>query len=107
MMPSRHLARFVSMFTAAVFVSGIVALAAQTPRVRVGGDIKRPTLLKQVQPAYPSDAKERGIQGTVFLEVIINTEGFISGLEVVRSAEASLDAAAAENVIQLNPLLRC
>jgi protein TonB len=49
-----------------------------------------------VRPAYPPEAKARGIQGTVKLQAIIATDGTVKELKVLGGAEdlvpASLEA---------------
>ena len=53
--------------------------------VRVGGNIKTPTKVKDVRPVYPPDARAAGIQGVVILETTIDTEGRVSDAKVLRS----------------------
>lgn len=67
--------------------------------VRVGGNIKTPTKVKDVRPAYPPDARAAGIQGVVILETTIDTEGRVSDAKVLRSIPV-LDDAALEAVRQ-------
>lgn len=40
---------------------------------------------------YPSDAKEAGLSGTVFLQFIIKTDGSVKMVSIIRSAHAFLD----------------
>lgn len=57
---------------------------------------------------YPKQAQKLGIQGTVLLRFVINTDGSIQDVEVVRSVEASIDQAAIEvieNSPQWNPAI--
>jgi TonB family protein len=67
--------------------------------VRVGGNIKTPTKVKDVRPVYPPDALAAGIQGVVILETTIDTEGRVSDAKVLRSIPV-LDGAAIEAVRQ-------
>jgi TonB family protein len=67
--------------------------------VRVGGNIKTPTKVKDVRPVYPPDALAAGIQGVVILETTIDTEGRVSDAKVLRSIPV-LDDAALEAVRQ-------
>jgi protein TonB len=73
-------------------------LLAQAP-VRVGGDIKAPTKLTDVRPAYPLDAQQARIQGVVIVEATIAEDGRVVGACVLRSIP-SLDDAAVEAVNQ-------
>jgi protein TonB len=43
--------------------------------VRVGGDVKPPRLLSGPQPVYPVLAKQAHVQGTVYIEAIIDEHG--------------------------------
>lgn len=67
--------------------------------VRVGGNIKTPTKVKDVRPVYPPDALAARIQGVVILETTIDTEGRVSDAKVLRSIPV-LDDAALEAVRQ-------
>ena len=77
----------------------LVAPSAQTPRIRVGGDISAPRKLKHVEPVYPEDAKAAGVAGVVILEVVIDTKGLVSEIRVLQSI-AQLDDAAKDAVRQ-------
>ena len=57
---------------------------AQTRRLRVGGAIKPPIRLVNVNPVYPEDAKAAGIQGVVILEIVIGQDGSVIEVQVVR-----------------------
>ena len=94
LVPRRHLVRsFVALLAFGGLLSISASLTAQVPRVRVGGDIKAPTRVKYVMPKYPEEAKANGIQGIVFLEVLIGTDGRVLSTEIKRSVP-ELDAAA-------------
>jgi TonB family protein len=67
--------------------------------VRVGGNIKTPTKVKDVPPVYPPDALAARIGGVVILEVSIDTEGHVYDAKVLRSVPV-LDNAALEAVRQ-------
>jgi len=73
----------------------VQAQQVQAP-VRVGGDIKVPTKIKDVKPAYPEIAQAAGVQGIVIIEAVIGTEGSIADARVLRGIplldEAALDA---------------
>jgi TonB family protein len=67
--------------------------------VRVGGNIKTPTKLRDVPPVYPPDAHAAGISGLVILEVVIDTSGNVETAKVLRSIPM-LDQAATDAVKQ-------
>lgn len=67
--------------------------------VRVGGNIRTPTKLKDVRPIYPDDALAARIQGVVIIEATIDPEGHVSDARVLRSIP-QLDEAAVTAVRQ-------
>jgi TonB family protein len=67
--------------------------------VRVGGDIKAPTKIKNVAPVYPQIAKNAGTQGVVIIEAKIDPSGIVADGRILRSVP-SLDVAALDAVMQ-------
>ena len=67
--------------------------------LRVGGQIKPPTKIKNVNAVYPPDAMEQKVQGVVILEARIEPDGTVSRTRILRSIPM-LDDAAAEAVRQ-------
>jgi TonB family protein len=70
--------------------------AGDDDALRVGGNIKAPTKIKNVNPVYPEDAKEARIQGVVIIEARIERDGTVGDARILRSIpmldEAALDA---------------
>jgi protein TonB len=62
--------------------------------VRVGGQITQPALVHRVEPVYPDVAVAAHIQGTAILETVVNEEGRVTDVRVLRSAGQILDRAA-------------
>jgi TonB family protein len=64
--------------------------------LRVGGNIKPPTKIKDVRPAYPQEAVAARIQGVVVIEATIGPDGKVQDTKVLRSVplldEPALDA---------------
>jgi TonB family protein len=64
--------------------------------VRVGGNVRPPTKVRDVRPLYPPEAQAAGIQGVVILEATIDTDGRVYDARVLRSIpgldEAAMDA---------------
>ena len=67
--------------------------------IRVGGAITRPERLRQVSPIYPPVAREARIEGIVILEAVIETDGRVADVRVLRSVPL-LDDAAIDSVRQ-------
>ena len=66
---------------------------ASDPPLRVGGTIKPPTKLKNVNPAYPIEAQEAKVQGVVIIEARIERDGTVSRARVLKSIPMLDDAA--------------
>ncbi len=65
--------------------------------IRVGGDVKPPKIILRPNPAYPEEAKQKGVQGGVVIEVTVNEKGEVWDARVVRG-ESLLQNAALEAV---------
>jgi protein TonB len=63
--------------------------------VRVGGDVKAPAKVKHVGPEYPPLALAAHVEGTVIIECVINPQGQVVDLKVLRSVPMLDDAAIA------------
>ncbi len=71
----------------------LVVLLSQTPEalqssvslrsIRVGGNVQSANLVRQIRPAYPPEAKQARIQGTVRLAAVISPEGNVIDLQPV------------------------
>jgi len=69
------------------------AAPARPPRARVSSGVMAGLLMTKVQPKYPEDAKQAGIQGQVVLKALIDKEGNVQDLEVVSGHERLAPAA--------------
>ena len=56
---------------------------APPKRIRVGGNVAKARLIRQVRPQYPPLARQARIQGTVKLSAVISKDGSIQKLEVM------------------------
>lgn len=69
---------------------------AKASAVRVGGSVKPPVKIKDVQPSYPSIARDARVSGAVVIEATIDTDGDVADAKVVKSVplldQAALDA---------------
>jgi periplasmic protein TonB len=83
------------------------APAAHEP-VRIGGDIQPPALVHRVEPVYPPAAVAARLQGIVILEALVDREGLVTEVKVLRSAGSILDrqALAAVKQWRYSPFLR-
>ncbi len=95
-LPSR--ARRAVLLLAVGFLAGLfqVRAIAQDPQtVRVGGDVRPPLKVKNVDPVYPKLAVSGKVQGVVILEATIGTDGKVKDVKVVKSVKLLDDAAVA------------
>jgi TonB family protein len=75
---------------------GDVTLVDGMAPVRIGGNVKQPTKIRNVPPVYPPVAESARVQGVVILELTIDTGGLVRDAKIVRSIplldEAAIDA---------------
>jgi protein TonB len=74
--------------------------AVRRDPVRIGGQIEEPKLLKRVEPIYPPIAVSAHVQGVVILEAIVDRDGRVEQVRVLRSVNSLLDKAAIDAVRQ-------
>ena len=68
---------------------------APPKRIRVGGNVAKARLTRQVRPQYPPLARQARIQGTVKLSAVISKDGSIQKLEVMSGHPLLVPAALA------------
>jgi periplasmic protein TonB len=54
---------------------------------RPGAGIDNPVLIREVKPAYTAEGMRAKIQGTVVLECIINTDGSVGNVTIIKSLD--------------------
>jgi TonB family protein len=64
------------------------------PVYRPEDGVSLPQLLAQVKPRYTSDALLRKVQGAVWIELIVTSDGVVCDPRVIRSLDPDLDAEA-------------
>ena len=52
--------------------------------------------MTKIEPEYPADAKKRGIEGVVQLEVVIDEEGRVRKVRILSAPDRALAASAAK-----------
>lgn len=68
--------------------------------LNVGGDVKEPQVVKQIQPVYPEEARKARLMGAVVIEAVVDTSGHVVDPKVVKSPGDVLSRAALEAVRQ-------
>jgi TonB family protein len=97
--------RFRTLFTMAAFlILGLAAQAQTQPSpeegpYRVGGGVTRPEILSQgSKPQYTEAARKARISGVVILEAIIDEQGDVTNVRVLKGLPMGLDQAAVDAV---------
>ena len=72
------------------------ALVSSAKPLRIGGLVRPPTRIHDVQPVYPAAAEAAGIQGVVIIEALVDQTGHVAAERILRSIplldQAALDA---------------
>ena len=66
---------------------------AHVTRIQRGGEVQHANLVRQVKPSYPHTAIIMRVQGAVILEAIIDREGRVENLKVLRGHPLLIPAA--------------
>ena len=65
-----------------------------------GNGVVMPRVVSDVKPQYTADAFRRRVNGSVFLECVVNREGVPTNVEVVTSLDEELDREALKALSQ-------
>lgn len=68
--------------------------------MQIGDGVTAPQKIFAPQPRYTEEARQGRIQGTVILQAVIDEEGAVSGVEVLKGLPLGLNDAAIETVRQ-------
>ena len=67
---------------------------------RPGSGITAPQIVREVKPDYTEDARRRGIEGDVVLEIVVRSDGSVGDVKVVQGLGGGLDRRAVDAVRQ-------
>jgi periplasmic protein TonB len=67
---------------------------------RPGSGVEPPQLLREVRPDYTEDARRRGIEGDVVLEIVVRRDGSVGDVRIVERLDSGLDQRAIAAVRQ-------
>ena len=65
---------------------------------RPGSGIQPPRLLSEVKPDYTEDARRRGLEGEVVMEIVVRRDGRVGDVRVLKGLGAGLDQQAMQAV---------
>jgi TonB family protein len=80
-------------FPLTIAAAGLLTLAAgaaaqqPSPISRPGQGVTSPTVVREVKPAYTEAAKKEKIQGTVLMDVVVQSDGSVGDIAVTRSVD--------------------
>jgi protein TonB len=72
----------------------------ETEPIHLSFGMTRPEVLYQVQPRYSEQARRAGVQGMVIVEAVIDEQGQVASVRLVRGLPMALDQAAMQAVQQ-------
>jgi protein TonB len=75
-----------------------VAVPASDEPIRVFGAVTRPVVIDGPQPRYTEAGRHAGVQGTVIVEAVINEQGRVTAVRILKTLPMGLDQAAADAV---------
>ena len=67
---------------------------------RPGSGIEPPSLLREVRPGYTDEARRRGVEGEVVMEIVVRRDGGVGDVRVLQGLGHGLDARAVAAVRQ-------
>jgi protein TonB len=67
---------------------------------RPGSGITPPSIIREVRPDYTEEARRRGVEGDVELEIVVRADGSVGNVKVIRGLGSGLDQRAADAVRQ-------
>jgi TonB family protein len=100
--PAPHWHLTVAALLLSLGVGAMAALAQDAtpagPPYRVGDQVSRPEIISSTRPVYTELARRARVTGTVILEAIINEQGDVENVRVLKGQPMGLDQAAVEAV---------
>ncbi len=67
---------------------------------RAGSGITAPAIVREVKPDYTEEARRRGLEGDVVLEIVVRSNGSVTDVKLLRGLGGGLDQRAIEAVRQ-------
>ena len=85
------------LFAAGLLLAGAVPAAAQFDEVPKASSVEgltMPAVVTEVKPSYTAETVRSRVQGSVMLEAVVNTDGTVGEIRVVRGLHPALDESA-------------
>jgi TonB family protein len=87
-----------SLFAACVLLCGAANASAQTSSnqaVKPGPDVTMPVVISEVKPGYTPAALRDGVVGSVLLDCVVNVDGTVGDVRILKPLDPRLDEQAA------------
>jgi TonB family protein len=68
--------------------------------VQIGGGVSEPVLIKEIRPEYSEEARKARYEGTVVLDTVVQPDGTVKILRVIKAVGYGLDQKAIAAVLQ-------
>jgi protein TonB len=78
----------------------VTATPESNEPIHVGGAVKAPEILSRVEPRYTDIARHSGTEGVVVLQAVIDEDGRVTNLSVIKGLPMGLEQAAVDAVRQ-------
>jgi TonB family protein len=95
--------RLALLFLLALFAPALFAAQAPEaggPPYHVGGNVKAPVVIQRVEPVYPAEARANRVSGIVIVDAVIDRNGDVRDISVLKPLPFGLDQAAVDAVKQ-------
>jgi TonB family protein len=79
--------RFTAPAVALLALAAVAAAQQPSPVNRPGEGVTSPTIVREVKPLYTDAAKKERIQGTVVMDVVVQSDGSVGDVTVTRSLD--------------------
>ena len=76
--------------------AGAVGQSAERQVYKPVDGVSAPVVVKEVKPKYTVEAKDAKVQGTVLLDCVVETDGSVGEVKVVKALHDDLDKAAVD-----------
>jgi len=86
--------------SAATSVPMVLSQASEPTVYKAGDGITLPVVVKEVKPSYTPAAKDRKVQGSVWVRAVVRTDGKVGDIEITRSLDPDLDREAGKAATQ-------
>ena len=70
-----------------IFALSLTTLVAAQEVHKPGNGVSLPVVVKEVKPDYTDEAKAAGVRGSIYMRVVVQSDGKVGEVEVTRSLD--------------------